>query len=157
LVGVGTALLGAGCALVEVCGATDVDVEGAVAGLLGHTRMTTGTATAADTAAISAIAACLVRYHGGGGALNVNPLSFDARSWPLTVQARTVGEGGLRIGGGGGCWATGWLRGLSTTVSSGAGSPTCSRPNHPSSSYGSCCRYSKPQSGGASRSVTCRC
>jgi hypothetical protein len=42
--------------------------------------MTTGTATAANAAAISAIPACLVRYHGGGGVLNVNPLLFEARS-----------------------------------------------------------------------------
>ena len=46
MVAVGSALLSAGCTLVDVCGATDVDFEGAVAGLLGHTRMTTGTATA---------------------------------------------------------------------------------------------------------------
>jgi hypothetical protein len=80
LVGVGCALLGAGCALVEVCGATDVDFEGAVAWPPGHTRMTTGTATATDAAAISATVACLVRYHGCGGALNVNAVSFEARS-----------------------------------------------------------------------------
>jgi hypothetical protein len=71
---VGSTLLGAGCALVEVCGDTDVDVEGSVAGLLGNTSKTTGTATAADAAASSAIDACLVRYHGSGGALNINEL-----------------------------------------------------------------------------------
>jgi hypothetical protein len=76
----GAALLGAGCALVDVCGATDVEFDGSVAGLLGHTRMTIGTATAADAATISAIVACLVRYHGGGGALNVSAVSFEARS-----------------------------------------------------------------------------
>jgi hypothetical protein len=42
--------------------------------------MTTGTATAADAAAISAIVACLVRYHGCGGALNVNAVTVEARS-----------------------------------------------------------------------------
>jgi hypothetical protein len=77
---VGCALVGAGWALVDVCGETDVDSPGLPAGLLGHTSTTTGTATAADAAAISAIVACLVRYHGGGGALNVNALLFDARS-----------------------------------------------------------------------------
>jgi hypothetical protein len=80
LVGVGSALLGVGCALVDGCGATDVDVEGSVAGLLDNARKTTGTTTAADATAMSAIVACLVRYHGGGGALNVNPPSFEARS-----------------------------------------------------------------------------
>jgi hypothetical protein len=75
----GAALLGAGSALVDACGATDVDVDG-VAGLLGHTRMTVGTAVAAAVAATSAIVAFLVRYHGGGGALNVNAVSFEARS-----------------------------------------------------------------------------
>lgn len=75
----GAELLGAGCALVDVCGATDVDFEGAVAELSGHTRMTTGTATAA-TKATSAIVACLVRYHGCGGALNVSAVSLEARS-----------------------------------------------------------------------------
>jgi hypothetical protein len=77
---VGAALLGAGCALVDGCGATDVDFEGAVAGLLESTSITIGTATAADAAAISAMVACLVRYHGRGGALNVNSLIFEARS-----------------------------------------------------------------------------
>ena len=80
MVGMGAELLGAGCALVDVCGATDVDFEGAVAELPGHTRMTTGTATAAATAAMSAIVACLVRYHGCGGALNVSAVSVEARS-----------------------------------------------------------------------------
>jgi hypothetical protein len=73
---VGAALLGAGCALVDGCGATDVDFEGAVVGLLENTSITIGTATAA----ISAIVASLVRYHGCGGALNVNSLLFEARS-----------------------------------------------------------------------------
>jgi hypothetical protein len=72
--------VGVGCALVDGCGATDVDFEGPVAGLLENTSMTTGTATAADAAAINAIVACLVRYHGCGGALNVNAVSFEARS-----------------------------------------------------------------------------
>ena len=62
-----------------VCGATDVDVE-MVGGLVGHTRMTIGAAAAADAAATSAIVAFLVRYHGGGGALDVNAVSFEARS-----------------------------------------------------------------------------
>ena len=80
MVGIGAALLGAGCALVDACGATDVDFEGSVAGLLGHTRMTVGTATAAHAAAMSAMVACLVRYHGGGGALNVSAVSLEVRS-----------------------------------------------------------------------------
>ena len=83
LIGVGSALLGAGWAPVDGCGATDVDSAGPVAGvpgLLGHTSRTSGTATAADAAAIIAIVACLVRYHGGGGDLNVNALLFEARS-----------------------------------------------------------------------------
>jgi hypothetical protein len=44
--------------------------------------MTTGTATAtaAEATAISAIVARLVRYQGGGGALNVNEPLFEARS-----------------------------------------------------------------------------
>jgi hypothetical protein len=42
--------------------------------------MTVGTAVAAAVAATSAIVAFLVRYHGGGGALNVNAVSFEARS-----------------------------------------------------------------------------
>ena len=73
-------MVGAGWALVDVCGETDVDSPGLFAGLLGHTSTTIGTATAADVAAISAILACLVRYHGDGGALNVNALLFEARS-----------------------------------------------------------------------------
>ncbi|MDT5330202.1 MAG: hypothetical protein QOF31_1499 [Mycobacterium sp.] len=73
-------LLVVGCALVDGCGATDVDVEGSVAGLLGNTNKATGTTTAVDAAAISTIVACLVRYHGRGGALKVNPLLFEARS-----------------------------------------------------------------------------
>jgi hypothetical protein len=93
--------VGAGCALVDTCGETDVDSPGLLAGLLGHTSTTTGTATAADAAAISAILACLVRYHGGGGGLNVNALLFEGRSCPFTVQVLTVGGGSLRVGGGG--------------------------------------------------------
>jgi hypothetical protein len=42
--------------------------------------MTIGTATAADAAAMSAIVAFLVRYHGCGGDLNVNAVSLEARS-----------------------------------------------------------------------------
>ena len=80
MVGVGWMLLGAGCALVDACGATDVDSSGPVAGLLRSTSMTTGTATAADAAAISAIVAALVRYHGRGGGLNVSVLLFGVRS-----------------------------------------------------------------------------
>jgi hypothetical protein len=71
--------VGAGWALVDACGETDVDSPGLLAGL-GHMSTTTGTATAADAAAISAILACLVRYHGDGGARNVNALLFEARS-----------------------------------------------------------------------------
>jgi hypothetical protein len=73
-------LVGAGWALVDARGETDVVSPGLLAGLLGHMSTTTGTATAADVAAISAILACLVRYHGDGGALNVNALVFEARS-----------------------------------------------------------------------------
>ena len=64
----------AGWALVDACGDTDVDSSGPVAGLLGNTSKTTGTATAADATATSAIVACLVRYHGRGGGLNVSVL-----------------------------------------------------------------------------------
>jgi hypothetical protein len=80
LVGVGSALLGVGCTVVDGCGAADVDVVGSVAGLLDVASKTTGTATAADATAMSAIVACLVRYHGGGGVRNVNPPLFEARS-----------------------------------------------------------------------------
>jgi hypothetical protein len=47
---------------------------------VGHRSTATGTAITAITAAITAIRACLVRYHGDGGALNVNALLFEARS-----------------------------------------------------------------------------
>lgn len=77
-IGVGC-VLGAVGALVDAFGETDVDSPGLLAGLLGHTSMTTGTAKVADAAAISAIRACLVRYH-GGGALNVKALLLEARS-----------------------------------------------------------------------------
>ena len=98
----GCTLVGVGCAVVDTCGATDVDFEGSVAGLLGNTSKTTGTTTAADAAATSAIVACLVRYHGCGGALNVNPQLFEAMSWPFTVQVLTVGDGTRWVGGKGG-------------------------------------------------------
>jgi hypothetical protein len=77
----GAALMGAGWTLADGCGATDVvDSAGSVAGLLGHTSTTIGTATAADAPASKAIVACLVRYHGDGGGLNVSALVFEARS-----------------------------------------------------------------------------
>jgi hypothetical protein len=72
--------MGTGWALVDACGATDVEGAGLVEGLSGNTSRTIGTATAADATAISAIVACLVRYHGGGGGLNVKVLVFEARS-----------------------------------------------------------------------------
>ena len=74
LIGVGEALLGAGWAVVDACGATDVDCSGPVAGPSGGTSMTIDPATAADALAISTIVACFVRYHGAGGALNVSVL-----------------------------------------------------------------------------------
>ena len=74
LIGVGEALLGAGWAVVDACGATDVDCSGPVAGPSGRTSMTIDPATAADALAISTIVACFVRYHGAGGALNVSVL-----------------------------------------------------------------------------------
>ncbi|HXO50049.1 MAG TPA: hypothetical protein VN888_03260 [Mycobacterium sp.] len=80
LVGMGAAVLGVGCALVDARGATDVDSPGPVAGLLRNTNMTTGTATTAAAAAISAIVACLVRYQGNDGGRNVNELIFGERS-----------------------------------------------------------------------------
>jgi len=80
LVEVGAAVLGVGWALVDACGATDVDPSGPAAGPLRNTTMTTGTATAAAAAAMSAIVACLVRYQGLGGGRNVNELLSEARS-----------------------------------------------------------------------------
>jgi hypothetical protein len=80
LIGVGGALLGAGWVLIDGRGATDVDSTGLVAGALRKVSRTIGTATAAEATAMSAILACLVRYHGGGGDLNVNELMSDARS-----------------------------------------------------------------------------
>jgi hypothetical protein len=112
--------VGAGWALVDACGEMDVDSPGLLAGLLGHTSTTTGTATAADAAAISAILAGLVRYHGGGGALNVKALLFEARSRPLTVQVLTVVEASRRVGGGGaGSTSRGATYGSSRTLFAG--------------------------------------
>jgi hypothetical protein len=73
-------LLGAGAALIDGRGATDVGSTGPAAGSLRKVSRTTGTATAAQATATSAILAGLVRYHGGGADLNVNALLFDARS-----------------------------------------------------------------------------
>jgi hypothetical protein len=73
-------MLGVGWAVVDGRGATDVDCSGPVVVLLGQASRTIGTTTAADAAAMSAIRACLVRYHGGGGVRNVNALLFVARS-----------------------------------------------------------------------------
>jgi hypothetical protein len=103
---VGWALLGAGWAVVDACGATDVSA-GPVAGLRGHASKTTGTATVAAAAVMSAIRASFVRYHGGGGDLNVNELMFEARSWPFTVHVLTVGEATRRGGGEGARYTTG--------------------------------------------------
>jgi hypothetical protein len=76
LTGGASKVVSAGRTLVDGCGATDVDSAGRFARPVGQMSRTTGTATAA---AISAIVACFVRYHGGGGALNVNALLFEAR------------------------------------------------------------------------------
>ena len=80
LIGVGGTLLGAGWALVDGLGATEVDCSGAVEESPRNASMTIGTATAAVATAIRATFAGLVRYHGGGGALNVNVLLSEARS-----------------------------------------------------------------------------
>lgn len=80
LIGVGAALLGTGWADVDGFGATDVDCSGLVAESPPNASRTIGTATAAVATAIRAIFAGLVRYHGGGGDLNVNVLLFEARS-----------------------------------------------------------------------------
>jgi hypothetical protein len=80
LTGVGAALVGAGCAVVDGCGATDVDCSGLVAESLPNASRTIGTATAAAATAIRATFACFVRYHGDGGALKVSVLLLEARS-----------------------------------------------------------------------------
>ena len=94
-------LLGDGWALVDTCGATDVDCWGPVEGLLGNTSKAIGTATAADAAAISVMVAGLVRYHGAGGGRNVNVLLLEARSWPYTDHVFTFGEASGGVGGAG--------------------------------------------------------
>jgi hypothetical protein len=99
LTGVGGALLGTGWAVEDGCGATDVDGPGAVERLSGHRISTMGTITAADATAISVTLACLVRYHGGGGARNVKVLLLEARSCPFTVHVLTVGDVSRRVGG----------------------------------------------------------
>jgi hypothetical protein len=106
LVGVSSAVLGAAGAVVDGCGATDVDGAGPVEELSGHASTTIGTTTAAATTAASAILACLVRYQGSGGARNVSVLVSDARSCPFTVHVLTVGVETLRIGGGAGARST---------------------------------------------------
>ena len=74
-------MLGDGwAAVVDACGATEVDWPGPVEESPGHTSKTRGTATAAAATAMSAIVACLVRYHGAGGGRNVSVLLFEARS-----------------------------------------------------------------------------
>jgi hypothetical protein len=80
LVEMGAAALGAGWALVDACGATDVDSSGPAAGPVRNTTMTTGTATTAAAATMSAIVACLVRYQGRSGGRNINVLLSEARS-----------------------------------------------------------------------------
>jgi hypothetical protein len=80
LTGVGSALLGVGCGVVDACGATDVDSSGPAAGLSRNTSMRTGRATAANATATSAIIACLVRYHGARGGRKVSVLLSEARS-----------------------------------------------------------------------------
>jgi hypothetical protein len=92
--------LGAGWAVVEGRGATDVDCPGPVEELPGQTSSAIGTATAAEATAISAILTPLLRYHGSGGARKVNVLLFEARRWPFTVHVLTVGEASRRGGGG---------------------------------------------------------
>jgi hypothetical protein len=79
MIGVGVAVRGVDGAVVDVRGTTDSGASGPV-GLSRNTSMTIGTATAADPAAISAIAARLVRYHRRGGGRNVNVLLSEARS-----------------------------------------------------------------------------
>jgi hypothetical protein len=80
LTGVDGAVLGTGWAVVGGCGATDVDGAGPVEELSGHASTTIGTTTAAAKRASSAMPACLVRYHGSGGARKVNVLVSEARS-----------------------------------------------------------------------------
>lgn len=80
MIGVGGALVGTGWAVVEGWGATDVDCWGLGAESPRNASRTIGTATAAAAAAIMATCAGFVRYHGGGGALNVNERLFEARS-----------------------------------------------------------------------------
>jgi hypothetical protein len=80
LIGVRGALLGTGWVVVDGRGVTDVDCSGPDAESPRNASRTIGTATAAAATAIRAILACLVRYQGEGGALNVNVLLFEARS-----------------------------------------------------------------------------
>ena len=95
-------MLGAAGAVVEGCGATDVDGAGPVEELSGHASTTIGTTTAAATTATSAILARLLRYQGSGGARNVSVLVSEARSCPFTVHVLTVG---VETRGGGGAGA----------------------------------------------------
>jgi hypothetical protein len=80
LIGVGGALVGTGWAVVDGCGATDVDCWGLVAESPRNASRTIGTATATAATAIRAILACFVRCHGDGADLNVNVLLFEGRS-----------------------------------------------------------------------------
>jgi len=80
MTGVGSAPLGVACDVVDACGATDVASSGPAAGLSPNTSMTTGRATTAAAMAISAIVACLLRYHGARGGRNVSVLLSEARS-----------------------------------------------------------------------------
>lgn len=66
--------------MVDGAGATEVDGPGAVDELSGHASRTTGARTAAAATTVSAILACLARYHGSGGARKVKVLVSDARS-----------------------------------------------------------------------------
>jgi hypothetical protein len=81
LLGVGCALVGAGLALVGGFGATVVVSSPPGAGLRDSSR-TPDTTAAAAAAAMSAVIACLLRYHGSGAGLNVNVVRVGEPSRP---------------------------------------------------------------------------
>jgi hypothetical protein len=80
LLGGGTALLSDGCAVVDGCGATEVDGAGPVGEPSGQASTAIGTITAAAAAAMSAIRAALVLCHGSGADRNVIVLLSVGRS-----------------------------------------------------------------------------